>query len=256
MLSWNPGIDGNSRSLAAFSCSILQSEYNSGDQPFVTSQRELISLSGSWPHPKPAVTQFSSCDFQVQTRPKTCRVTCYAGIKGKFQRIFVFQILNLAALLFVWDIPAHLHFHSSHHPTSSSDGSHHAVSLNHSATSWGIYLVTLSDLSLTPCLSLMLRDAWNGPCRCWCFEPRCCRFPPFHLFSPPLSCLEEERWAPRGWRPPTGYQLCHSVTHSEWLTAEQVTSLGGPSLPVISPSSICHVVTQATTYVLGGKWRK
>lgn len=125
--------------------------------------------------------------------------------------------------------------------------------LNHSATLWGIYLVTLSDLSLTPYLSLMLRDPWNRPRRCWCFEPRCCCFPPFHLFSPPLSCLQEERWDPRGWRPPTGYQLCHSVTQSEWLTAEQVASLGGPSLSVIFPSSICHVVTQATMCILGGK---
>lgn len=162
----------------------------------MTSERELISLSGSWPHPKPAVTQFSSCDFQVQTRPKTCRVTCYAGIKGQFQRIFVFQILNLAALLFVWDIPAHLHFHSSHRPTSSSDGSHHAVSLNHSATSWGIYLVTLSDLSLTPCLSLMLRDAWNRPCRCWCFEPAAAasrRFISFPLPFPAWKRSDEPR---------------------------------------------------------------
>lgn len=79
MLSLNPGIDGNSRSLAAFSCSILQSEYNSGDQP------------GAF----------------------RCK---HAKKRAEW---LVMQELN--------SIPAHLHFHSSHRPTSSSDGSHRAV---------------------------------------------------------------------------------------------------------------------------------
>lgn len=92
------------------------------------------------PRPKlvttPQASRQQAVTFQKQTGPKTSSLTC--GAKSRNQRgnpkDFDFQILELAALAFAWDIPADLHFHSSHRLTTSSVGEHRAVaskSLSH-----------------------------------------------------------------------------------------------------------------------------
>lgn len=123
-------------------------------------------------------------------------------------------------------------------------------------------------------LSHLARDLWGGsgqtcrwhPACLWCsaireidpadvgvfsagtaFLP--CDLPSFRFISlsPPFCppCREKERALWGWWLVTDGEETrlsTLSVSHSEWLTVEQVTSLGRPSLPVICPLylSCCH----------------
>lgn len=87
--------------------------------------------------PNQLSTCFQAATFQKQSGPKkNPSITCGAesGTQRENPKDFVFQILNLAAVTLVRDIPADLHLHSSQRLTSSSVGQHGAVapkSLSH-----------------------------------------------------------------------------------------------------------------------------
>lgn len=120
--------------------------------------------------------------------------------KGQFPGVFISQNNRTCQYCrFVRGIPTLLYFHSSHPPLRMGRGGCRIGGccpwITQSSCE-GFMRWFWSDLSLTPCLSLMLRDPWNRPCRCRCFERRRRfssfrpSFLPFHLsFSPVLPSL-------------------------------------------------------------------
>lgn len=135
---------------------------------------------------------------------KHVQIRCVASLimqsKGQFWRVFISQNNRTCQYCsFLRGIPTLLYFHSCHPPLRMGRSGCRIGGCRPWITQSsceGFMRWLWSDLSLTPCLSLMRRDPWNRPCRRWCFERRHRfsssrpSFLPFHLsFSPVLPSL-------------------------------------------------------------------